>query len=437
MNTTDNIANKPIVKKSDREIDTKIANKMDKTLHSIREDFPILKKKFNGFPLAYLDNAATTQKPQVVIDTIQEYYQEYNANVHRGIHRLSVEATKHFEAARDTVKDFINAKESRECIFTRGTTDAINLLSSSFGQSIEPGDEILVTQLEHHSNIVPWQMLCQQKGAILKVVPINSAGELDLGQKLTRLEQFITSKTKLLAVAHVSNALGTINPIKEIVQLCHAHNVAVFVDGAQAAAHLKIDVQDLDCDFYAFSGHKAYGPTGIGVLYGKSHWLQQLPPYQTGGEMVVNVRFDKTTFSEIPYKFEAGTPAIAEAIALAASLNYINQVGWDFIVKHENQLLTTATQQLSTIPGIQFIGTAKEKIGIISFTLQGVHPHDIGSIVDNSNVAIRTGHHCAMPIMDFFSIPATARVSFGIYNNDADIEQLVKALHEVNKIFKR
>lgn len=403
------------------------------SLTNIRQDFPILGQQIQGFPLAYLDSAATTQKPKIVIDTISDYYQTTNANVHRGVHHLSVEATKAFDAARSTVQRFIHAKEARECIFTRGTTEAINLIAYSFGQQfIQEGDEILISHLEHHSNIVPWQILCQQKGAKLKVIPMNPQGELTLDT----LDKLLSQRTKLVSITHVSNALGTINPIKEIIQRCQARNIPVLIDGAQATAHLKVDVQDLDCDFYAFSGHKAYGPTGIGVLYGKSHWLQQLPPYQTGGEMVSSVTFDKTHYAEIPYKFEAGTPAIAEVLGLAASLNYINSIGWDRIFKHEQALLHTATECLSKIPGVQILGRAKEKIGIIAFTLAGVHPHDIGSIVDQHGVAIRTGHHCAMPIMDFFGVPATARASFGIYNNEADIEQLVRALYEVKKIFK-
>ncbi len=399
----------------------------------IKSDFPILKKLIHGHPLAYLDNAATTQKPQCVIDTISEYYTDMNANVHRGVHHLSAIATDAYENARVIVQKFINAKHAKECVFVRSTTEAVNLVATSFGQAfIQPGDEILISAMEHHSNIVPWQMLCQTKGAHLKVIPMNEQGEL----KLETLEKLFSQKTKLLAITHVSNALGTVNPLAEIIQKAHAHHISVFVDGAQSAPHLKIDVQALDCDFFTFSSHKTYGPMGVGVLYGKADLLEAMPPYQGGGDMILQVTFEKSTYNEIPFKFEAGTPAIAEVIALGRALEYLNQLGWDYITQHENLLLKSATEKLSAFPGLNIIGTAKEKIGVISFTLDGIHPHDIGSIVDKSGVAIRTGHHCAMPIMDFFKIPATARASFGLYNTEDDIDQLIMALYEVRRIFK-
>jgi len=402
-------------------------------LDTIRSDFPILKQKIHGKRLAYLDNAATTQKPNCVIESLQSYYSEINANVHRAVYHLSEAATKGFEGARKTVQQFINAKESKECIFVRSSTEAINLVATSFGyQFVKEGDEILISAMEHHSNIVPWQMLCQRNGAILKVIPMNEAGELDL----KALEQLLNKKTKLLAITHASNALGTLNPIKEIIQKAHAYQIPVLVDGAQSAPHLPIDVQDLDCDFFTFSGHKLYGPTGIGILYGKSKWLELMPPYQGGGEMILKVTFEETLYNDIPYKFEAGTPAIAEAIGLATALDYITQLGWNSIMTHETQLMNVARNALSSIPGLKFIGTAQNKVGVISFTLQGVHPHDIGSITDQFGVAIRTGSHCAMPVMDFFKVPGTTRASFGIYNTEEDIDQLITALHEVKRLFR-
>jgi cysteine desulfurase/selenocysteine lyase len=403
------------------------------TIKKIRADFPILKKTIHGHPLVYLDNAATTQKPQCVLDALDDYYKNSNANIHRGVHHLSTLATKAYEDSRIIVQKFINAKHAKECIFVRSTTEAVNLVANSFGNKyIKADDEILISAMEHHSNIVPWQMLCQSKSAHLKIIPMNERGEL----KLETLEKLLTPKTKLLAITHASNALGTLNPLAEIIQIAHAHHVPVFVDGAQSAPHLKIDVQALDCDFFAFSSHKTYGPTGIGVLYGKSHLLEAMPPYQGGGEMILQVSFEKSTYNDIPFKFEAGTPAIAEVIALGSALEYLNDLGWDFITNHEKLLLKYATEKLSAFPGLKLIGTAKEKVGVISFTLDGLHPHDIGSIVDQSGVAIRTGHHCAMPIMDFYNIPATARASFGIYNTLEDIDQLIDGLYEVRRIFK-
>jgi cysteine desulfurase/selenocysteine lyase len=402
-------------------------------IQSIRNDFPILNRKVNGHRLAYLDSAATAQKPDCMLKAMEDYYLTSNANIHRGVHSLSTEATELYEKSRQTVQRFINASSAKECIFTRGTTEAINLIAASFGnQFIHENDEILISAMEHHSNIVPWQILCEQRGALLKVIPMDSNGEL----KMDTVDKLLSSKTKLVAISHVSNALGTLNPIAEIIKKAHHYDIPVLVDGAQAAPHLKVDVQALDCDFYAFSGHKIYGPTGIGVLYGKSRWLETLPPYQAGGEMILSVTFEKTLYNEIPYKFEAGTPPIAEAVGLAASLDYLNAIGWDIIQHHEQDLLKYATDALSSIKGITVIGTAKEKRGVISFTLEGIHPHDIGSIVDQVGVAIRTGHHCAMPTMDFFNVPATARASFGIYNNEIDVDQLVEALDQVKKIFK-
>jgi cysteine desulfurase/selenocysteine lyase len=402
------------------------------TANRIRSDFPILKKTIHGHPLVYLDNAATTQKPQCVLDSLNQYYSEMNANIHRGVHQLSTIATEAYENARALVQKFINAKHAKECIFVRGTTEAINLVATSFGgKHVKKDDEILISALEHHSNIVPWQMLCQAKGAHLKVIPMNEQGEL----KLEMLEQLFSKKTKLLAITHASNALGTLNPLAEIIKRAHAHHIPVLVDGAQSAPHLKIDVQALDCDFYTFSSHKTYGPTGVGILYGKADLLEAMPPYQGGGEMILQVSFEKSTYNEIPFKFEAGTPAIAEVIAFGSALEYLENVGWDYITAHEKTLLHYATEKLGSFPGLQILGTAKEKVGVISFTLDGVHPHDIGSIVDQWGVAIRTGHHCAMPIMDFFNVPATARASFGLYNTCDDIDQLIVGLHEVRRIF--
>lgn len=402
-------------------------------IEAIRQDFPILNTIVRGQRLAYLDNAATTQKPLCVLDTLNQYYRELNANVHRGVHYLSEAATEAYENARQTVQHFLNAKHAKECIFVKSATEAINLVASSFGrQFIRPGDEIWISTMEHHSNIVPWQMLCQHHGAHLKIIPINEKGEL----LLESLENQYSEKIKLLAITHVSNTLGTLNPLKEIIDKAHAYHIPVLIDGTQSAPHFKIDVQALDCDFFIFSGHKIYGPTGIGVLYGKASWLEALPPYQGGGEMIAEVNFIKgTTYKEIPLKFEAGTPPIAEAIGLSSALKYLTQLGWDAIWAHEQSLLHYATEALATISGIKIIGTAPKKIGVISFIMENIHPHDIGSIVDQFGVAIRTGHHCTMPVMDFFKVPATARISFGIYNNLTDIDQLINALHEVKKIF--
>lgn len=400
---------------------------------NIRSHFPILSKRIHGHRLSYLDNAATTQKPQCVLDTLDRYYQETNANIHRGVHHLSEIATLAFEKARQVVQRFIHAPRAEECIFVKGSTEAINLVASSFGERfITSEDEILISALEHHSNIVPWQQLCQRKGARLKVIPMNLEGELILDN----LEQYFTPRTKLLAISHISNALGTLNPIKDIIARAHAYEIPVFIDGAQSAPHLNIDVQALDCDFFTFSGHKTYGPTGVGVLYGKTHWLDAMPPYQGGGDMILTVSFERSTYQEIPFKFEAGTPPIAEVLGLASALEYLNAIGWAEIKDHDQLLMRYATEQLATIPGLKIIGRPKHKIGSLSFILEGIHPHDIGSIVNEFGVAIRTGHHCAMPVMDFLGLPGTARASFGIYNTVEDIDQLIKALYEVKRVFK-
>jgi len=400
---------------------------------AIRANFPILNRTVHQHPLVYLDNAATTQKPQCVLDALINYYQEINANIHRGVYHLSEKATEAFENARRTVQTFINAQYAKECIFVKSTTEAINLVAQSYGnQFVKENDEILISAMEHHSNIVPWQMLCQNKGAHLKVIPINTRGELPIDT----LEQYFSKKTKLLAITHVSNALGTLNPLREIIKKAHDHHIPVLVDGAQSASHLKIDVQELDCDFFTFSGHKIYGPTGIGILYGKAHWLEAMPPYQGGGEMILQVSFEKTTYKEIPLKFEAGTPPIAEAIALAKALEYLSAIGWQAIMEHETSLLNYAATALSSIPRLKILGAPQHRVGVLSFTMEGAHPHDIGTIVDQFGVAIRTGHHCAMPIMDFYGIPATARASFAIYNTLAEIDRLVSALQEVKQLFK-
>ncbi|MGH8806727.1 MAG: SufS family cysteine desulfurase [Noviherbaspirillum sp.] len=397
-----------------------------------RADFPVLRQSVHGKPLVYLDNAATSQKPQAVIDCESRYYATTNANIHRGIHDLSQRATEAFEEARGKVRHFINAADSREIIFVRGTTEAINLVAQSYGRSrIKAGDEIVLTEMEHHSNIVPWQLLCEQTGAILRVAPIDDAGEL----VLEVFEQLLGPRTRLVAVAHVSNALGTINPLRRMIELAHAAGAVVLVDGAQAAAHLKVDVQALDCDFYAFSGHKLYGPTGIGVLYGKAALLDAMPPYQGGGDMISRVTFEKTLYNALPYKFEAGTPHIAGGIGLGAALDYVEQIGLDPIAAHEHDLLAYATQLASEVRGLLLIGTASDKTGILSFVIDGVHPHDIGTILDREGIAIRTGHNCAMPVMDHFGIPATARASFALYNTRGEVDALFAGIRKVIEVF--
>jgi len=398
----------------------------------IRADFPVLNQTINGKPLVYLDNAATSQKPQSVIDTLVSYYSTENANVHRGVHTLSQRATDDYEEARDKVKRFINAEKDDEIIFVRGTTEGINLISQTYGRScIGEGDEIIISSMEHHSNIVPWQILCQEKGATLRVIPVNDLGELLLDE----YELLFTAKTKLVSIVHQSNALGTINPAKEIVDISHGHGVPVLLDGAQAIAHMEVDVRELGCDFYAFSGHKLYGPTGIGVLYGKESILEEMPPYQAGGEMIKSVTFEETLYNVLPNKFEAGTPNIAGAIGLGAAIDYVETLGLEQIAAYESELLQYGTERLSSIEGLKIIGTADRKGSVISFVMEGVHPHDIGTILDAEGIAIRTGHHCAQPLMDRFAVPATARASFAFYNTKEEIDVLVKGIDRVIEVF--
>lgn len=398
----------------------------------IREDFPILRQRIRGKPLVYLDNAATSQKPQVVIDAVTRFYAAENANIHRGVHYLSERATVAYDEARDKVARFINAPSSREIIFTRGTTEGINLVAQTYGRAhLKPGDDIVITVMEHHSNIVPWQLICEQTGATLRAAPINDAGELDLDG----FERLLGDRTRLVAVVHLSNALGTINPIKRLVALAHARGIPVLVDGAQAAPHLRVDVQDLDCDFFAFSGHKVFGPTGVGVLYGRESLLEKMPPYQGGGDMIATVTLQRSTWAPLPAKFEAGTPMIAQVMGLGAAIDYVNGVGLDAIAAWEQDLLKYATGQVGEIEGIRLIGTAREKASVLGFVLEGVHPHDIGTVLDDAGVAIRAGHHCAQPVMERFGVPATARASFAFYNTKAEIDALVDGLLTVKKMF--
>ena len=398
----------------------------------IRQDFPVLGEKIRGKPLVYLDNAATSQKPHVVIDTIRQFLSTYNSNVHRGVHQLSERATEAYEQARTRVQGFINAAESREIIFVRGTTEAINLVAQSYGRThIGTGDEIVISAMEHHSNIVPWQILCEQTGAVLRVVPINDDGEMLLDEYV----RLLTPRTRLVAVAHVSNALGTINPVREIIRLARRQGVPVLVDGAQAVPHLKVDVRELDCDFYAFSGHKVFGPTGIGVLYGRARLLEAMPPYQGGGDMIKSVTFAKTVYNDLPFKFEAGTPHIGGVIGLGAALDYLDGVGLDRVTAYEHELLAHATEALSAIPGVRIIGTAKEKASVVSFVVDGVHAHDIGTVLDHEGIAIRAGHHCAMPVMQRFGVPATARASLAFYNTREEVDALVRGIHKVIEMF--
>lgn len=398
----------------------------------VRKDFPILHQEVHGRPLVYLDSAATSQKPQVVIDALADYYARDNANVHRGVHRLSERATEAYEGARARIRRFLNAAHPREIVFVRGTTEGINLVAQAYGrQTVGPGDEVVITALEHHSNIVPWQMLCEEKGAALRVVPIDDAGEVDVDA----YERLLGERTRLVAIAHVSNALGTILPVKRMIEAAHRRGIAVLVDGAQAVPHLRVDVRDLDCDFYTFSGHKTYGPTGIGALYGKAERLERMPPYQGGGDMIKSVAFEKTVYNDLPYKFEAGTPDIAGAIGLGAALEYLEGLGLDRVAAHEHALLVHGTERLSSLPGLRLIGTAREKASVLSFVVDGVHAHDVGSILDREGIAVRTGHHCAMPVMTRFGIAATARASLGVYNRFEDIDALVEGLARVREIF--
>jgi len=401
-------------------------------INKIREEFPILTKKVHGKQLVYLDNAATTQKPNYVIDILNEYYTTMNANIHRGVHALSQEATGAFEGARIQIKQFINALGKNEIIFTRGTTEAINLVANSYGRkNINQGDEIIISHMEHHSNIVPWQLLCEEKNAKLKIIPVNEDGDLIYEE----FEKMITERTKFISLVYVSNSLGTINPVKRIIDLAHKFKIPVMLDAAQAVNHIKVDVQDLDCDFLAFSGHKIYGPTGIGALYGKVELLESMPPYQGGGDMISKVTFEKTTYNELPHKFEAGTPDIAGAIGLGAAIEYVNKIGIENIKEHETILLEYATEKISAIPGLRIIGKANEKTSVISFVLENIHPHDIGTFLDFEGVAIRTGHHCTQPLMQRFKIPATSRASFAMYNTKEEIDVLVNGLKKIIEVF--
>ncbi len=398
----------------------------DRDVESIRRDFPILNQQINGHPLAFLDNGASSQHPNAVIDAISRYYQHDHANVHRGVYTLSQRATEQYEGARETVRQFINARSIREIIFTRGTTEAINLVAESFIRPrVKTGDEILISALEHHANIVPWQHVCQHTGATLKVIPITHSGEVDF----SAFEKLIGPRTKLLSIAHVSNVLGTVIPVEKFIAVAKKHRVPVLLDGAQAIPHTSVDVKKLDCDFYCFSAHKMCGPTGIGVLYGRESLLNAMPPWQGGGDMILTVSFEKTTYNQLPWKFEAGTPHIAGAIGLGAAIRYLQTLGMDNIAAYESQLLHYATEQLQRVPGLKIIGTAPHKSAVISFVMDGIHPHDLGTILDSKGVAIRTGHHCAMPVMTFYKIPATARASFAFYNTFAEIDQLVAALY--------
>ncbi|HZJ51023.1 MAG TPA: cysteine desulfurase [Actinomycetota bacterium] len=403
-------------------------------VEEVRRDFPILGEKVRGKPLVYLDSAATSQKPRVVIERLDRYYRTENANIHRGIHFLSERATEAYEEARATVARFLGAADAREIVFVRGTTEAINLVAQSYGRKfIGEGDEIIVSAMEHHSNIVPWQILREQVGADLRVIPMNDHGELLVDE----YERLFSDQTKLVAVTHVSNALGTINPVGEIIQIAHRRGVPVMVDGAQAVPHLRVDVREIDCDFYAFSGHKLYGPTGVGVLYGKASLLDAMPPYQGGGDMISSVTFEKTLYNVLPYKFEAGTPNIAGAIGLGAAIDYLSKVRLDLVAAHERELLAYATEAVSAIKGVRIIGTAREKAAVLSFVLDGVHAHDVGTILDQDGIAIRAGHHCAMPVMERFGVPATARASLALYNTREEVDALVGAIEEVKRMFGR
>ncbi len=398
----------------------------------IRKDFPVLDQKINGRPLVYFDNAATTQKPLAVINRISEYYLKENSNVHRGVHHLSQLATEDYENARESVRKFINAGDKKEIIFTRGTTESINMMATIMESRVNEGDEILVSAMEHHSNFVPWQQLCLRKKANLKIIPISQQGVLDLDF----LKKALNPHVKLLAITHISNVLGTINPVKEIVKMAHDSGIPVLIDGAQGIVHASVDVQDIDADFYAFSGHKVYGPMGIGVLYGRESWLRSLPPYQFGGEMIEKVSFECTTFNNLPYKYEAGTPNVAGALGLEAALHYFENLGIERIRKHEDHLLKVATEELSKIDGIRFIGEAPGKTATLSFLLEGIHPYDLGTLLDQMGVAVRTGHHCADPLMDFFGIPGTVRASFGLYNTEEEVNILVEATKKAVKMLR-
>jgi cysteine desulfurase/selenocysteine lyase len=395
------------------------------TAADLRAQFPILANEMNGKPLVFLDSAASSQKPKVVIDSISNYYETTHANVHRGVYKLSQEATDAFEKGRSIVKNFINAPSEEEVIFTKGATEGINLVASCFGRKyLHEGDEVLISAMEHHANIVPWQLICEERKALLTVIPITDDGELIMEE----YKNLLNERTKIVAVSHVSNTLGTINPVKEIIQIAHTLNIPVLVDGCQAAPHIPIDVQSLDADFYVFSGHKVYGPTGIGVLYGKKEWLEAMPPYHGGGDMIETVTFEKTTFNKLPHKYEAGTPHVAGVVGLGTALEYIQEIGFDYIIEHEQQLLQMASEQLQDIPGLRIIGEAKQKVGVISFVVDGIHPYDIGALLDKQGIAVRTGHHCTQPLMQRFDVPGTIRASFGVYTDQGDIEALIKGV---------
>jgi len=401
-------------------------------VEALREDFPVLKQTVHGKPLVYLDSAATAQKPSVVVEAIRRFHEVDCANIHRGVHELSQRSTAAYEEARTKVRRFLHAKSTDELIFVRGTTEGVNLVSSSWGRKfVNPGDEIIISAMEHHSNIVPWQMLCEEKGATLRVIPMNDRGELLIDE----YEKLLNARTRMVAVTHVSNVLGTINPVQQIVDMAHNAGALALIDGAQAAPHMKIDVQALDADFYALSGHKVFGPTGIGILYGKSKLLNAMPPYQGGGDMIKVVTFAKTIYNDLPYKFEAGTPNIAGGIGLGAALDYVNRIGLEEIGAYEQQLLEYGTDALSAIPGLRIIGTAREKAAVLSFVMEGIHPHDIGTVLDKQGIAVRTGHHCAQPVMDFYNVPATTRASFAFYNTFGEIDALVAGLKKVKEVF--
>jgi len=402
-------------------------------VEEVRADFPILQQRIHGKPLVYLDSAATSQKPQAVIDAVVKFYSRDNANVHRGVHQLSERATADYEAARVKVQRFINAAKCKEIVFVRGTTEGINLVAQSFGRPrLQQGDQIVISALEHHSNIVPWQMLCEQQGAQLRVAPVNPQGEV----LLPELEQLLTPRTRLLAISHISNALGTVNPVRKIVELAHRRGIPVLIDGAQAVPHLPVDVQSLDCDFYVFSGHKMFGPTGIGVLYGKEKWLEQMPPYQGGGDMILSVTFEKTVFNALPYKFEAGTPNVEAAIGLGAAIDYLEGLDVEGRIAHERELLAYGTSALSRFPGIRLIGTAAEKSSVLSFVMDDVHPHDVGTVLDREGIAVRTGHHCAQPVLRQLGVDATVRASLAFYNTQQELDALIRGLQKVREIFQ-
>lgn len=399
----------------------------------IRRDFPILARKIYGKPLVYLDNAATSQKPQAVLDALTSYYTRYNSNVHRGVHSLSMQATDAFESARQKVCDFVGADSPDEIVFVRGTTEGVNLIASTYGRThVGKGDEVVISEMEHHSNIVPWQLLCEEREAKLRVIPMNDRGELELGE----YEKLLGPRTKIVSIVHVSNSLGTINPVKRMIEMAHEREIPVMLDGAQAAPHLPLNMRDLGCDFFAFSSHKMYGPMGIGVLYVRRDLLDKIPPYQGGGDMIKSVTFEKTTFNTVPFRFEAGTPNVADVVGLGAAIDYLLATGYDSIMAHETDLLAYASESLGAVPGLRIIGTAEQKAGVVSFVIEGIHPHDVGTIVDREGIAIRTGHHCTQPVMQHYGVPATSRASFGIYNTRDEVDALVAALDKVRKVFR-